>query len=173
MIEKEEQSPETVRAFISCLGQEKRDANELEQEYVVISFGILAQNYKENMKDSFDRPPSLVKTIQRITAIISKKYLSTRALSIQKAIARVFLSIREHCVAKLGANERLSLVYSPLMALAVSGTDPFIQKNCFVIIEEYLNYLLPKGEGQENKEQLEEIHQIFPDLITCFLVGFS
>ena len=169
----ESPSPSNLRIFLGCLSQEKPTVSVREMEYVALTYSLLAQVYKTDLKDSYDKPPDLTKTIKRIISTILKRFFTQKSASIQQTCARVLIDISEFCLPDSHVSLKLSLLYEPLMTSIVSGDDKVVQKNACASIYEYVLYLLSKCQSssdERGKKAFEQLQTILADLISCFTV---
>ncbi len=59
-------SPQDLRVYISALCDQPRNLNSATKEMEVLIFGFIASVFKEDLFDSIDKPPNLIKSVVRL-----------------------------------------------------------------------------------------------------------
>ena len=93
-------SQDALRVYISSLSSYNNNSNQTAKEILALLYGYIATIYKENLMDPLDKPPNIIKTINRLLTHIRNFYLSENSYVVHKASSHSILDIYECCMPK-------------------------------------------------------------------------
>ena len=84
--------------------------------------GIISQEYKYNLYDPLDKPPNLIKTIERMLTQLREGYLLSN-LQIQNAVADSYIKIFLYSMPKDDITLIFLVFFEPLINMINSGDN--------------------------------------------------
>ena len=132
MIKENSDNAESLRVILGALCDKSLQTANADKKpqglmFHVQMFGFLAQQFKTELKDPLDRPPSLPKTIQRIQESIYTFFKSNSrlvwrgcAISLQEIFENCFI---DRAAAVLGYQSAANFIFDPLLTLLTGGSN--------------------------------------------------
>ena len=139
-------SQDALRVYISSLSSYNNNSNQTAKEILALLYGYIATIYKENLMDPLDKPPNIIKTINRLLTHIRNYYLSNSYV-VHKASSHSILDIYECCMPKDNIKSISILFIEPLVSLIASGKSKFSQDGAAVCLADFIYHL-----GKDNAE---------------------
>ena len=159
-----------LRHYISSLkiNQKSQNISNIAKEAQAMIPGILAQEYKNNLYDPLDKPPNLIKTIERLLTILRDGYLLSNN-QIQNAAAESYIKILIYSMPKEDISLIFLVFFEPLLNLINSGNNLLIQQGAGIIIFKLIEFINNKKEIFNEPMKLLEI--ITKKYLNIFLKG--
>ena len=159
-----------LRHYISSLkiNQKSQNMSNIAKEAQAMIPGILAQEYKNNLYDPLDKPPNLIKTIERLLTILREGYLLSNN-QIQNAASESYIKILIYSMPKDDISLIFLVFFEPLINLINSGNNLLIQQGAGLIIFKLIEYINNKNEIFNEPMKLLEI--IAKKYLNAFLKG--
>ena len=159
-----------LRHYISSLkiNQKSQNMSNIAKEAQAMIPGILAQEYKNNLYDPLDKPPNLIKTIERLLTILREGYLLSNN-QIQNAASESYIKILIYSMPKDDISLIFLVFFEPLINLINSGNNLLIQQGTGLIIFKLIEYINNKNEIFNEPMKLLEI--ITKKYLNAFLKG--
>ena len=159
-----------LRHYISSLkiNQKSQNMSNIAKEAQAMIPGILAQEYKNNLYDPLDKPPNLIKTIERLLTILREGYLLSNN-QIQNAVSESYIKILIYSMPKDDISLIFLVFFEPLINLINSGNNLLIQQGAGLIIFKLIEYINNKNEIFNEPMKLLEI--IAKKYLNAFLKG--
>ena len=155
-------NPKALRHFISSLKiQNKSNISNSSKEAQAMIYGIIAKEFKDNLYDPIDKPPNLIKSIERLLTQLRDGYLPTNT-QIQNAVAESYIKILIYCMPKNDISLIILVFFEPLINLINSGANLIFQQGAALVLCKLIEYMgsgmIPNlGENGENISILEII----------------
>ena len=155
-------NPKALRHFISSLKiQSKSNISNSSKEAQAMIYGIIAKEFKDNLYDPIDKPPNLIKSIERLLTQLRDGYLPTTT-QIQNAVAESYIKILIYCMPKNDISLIILVFFEPLINIINSGANLIFQQGAALVLCKLIEYLgsgmIPNlGENGENISILEII----------------
>ena len=146
-----------LRHYISSLkiNQKSQNISNIAKEAQAMIPGILAQEYKNNLYDPLDKPPNLIKTIERLLTQLKDGYLLSNN-QIQNAVAESYIKILIYSMPKEDISLIFLVFFEPLINIINSGVNILIQQGAALIIYKLIEFISNKNEiFLEGKKLLE------------------
>ena len=159
-----------LRHYISSLkiNQKSQNMSNIAKEAQAMIPGILAQEYKNNLYDPLDKPPNLIKTIERLLTILREGYLLSNN-QIQNAASESYIKILIYSMPKDDISLIFLVFFEPLINLINSGNNLLIQQGAGLIIFKLIEFINNKNEIFNEPMKLLEI--IAKKYLNAFLKG--
>ena len=159
-----------LRHYISSLkiNQKSQNISNIAKEAQAMIPGILAQEYKNNLYDPLDKPPNLIKTIERLLTILRDGYLLSNN-QIQNAAAESYIKILIYSMPKEDISLIFLVFFEPLLNLINSGNNLLIQQGAGIIVFKLIEFINNKKEIFNEPMKLLEI--ITKKYLNIFLKG--
>ena len=159
-----------LRHYISSLkiNQKSQNMSNIAKEAQAMIPGILAQEYKNNLYDPLDKPPNLIKTIERLLTILREGYLLSNN-QIQNAVSESYIKILIYSMPKDDISLIFLVFFEPLINLINSGNNLLIQQGAGLIIFKLIEFINNKNEIFNEPMKLLEI--ITKKYLNAFLKG--
>ena len=148
-----------LRHYISSLkiNQKNQNISNIAKEAQAMIPGILAQEYKNNLYDPLDKPPNLIKTIERLLTQLKDGYLLSNN-QIQNAVAESYIKILIYSMPKDDITLIFLVFFEPLINIINSGVNILIQQGAALVIYKLIEFISNKNEiFLEGKKLLEII----------------
>ena len=148
-----------LRHYISSLkiNQKNQNISNIAKEAQAMIPGILAQEYKNNLYDPLDKPPNLIKTIERLLTQLKDGYLLSNN-QIQNAVADSYIKILIYSMPKDDITLIFLVFFEPLISIINSGVNILIQQGAALVIYKLIEFISNKNEiFLEGKKLLEII----------------
>ena len=148
-----------LRHYISSLkiNQKNQNISNIAKEAQAMIPGILAQEYKNNLYDPLDKPPNLIKTIERLLTQLKDGYLLSNN-QIQNAVAESYIKILIYSMPKDDITLIFLVFFEPLISIINSGVNILIQQGAALVIYKLIEFISNKNEiFLEGKKLLEII----------------
>ena len=146
-----------LRHYISSLkiNQKSQNISNIAKEAQAMIPGILAQEYKNNLYDPLDKPPNLIKTIERLLTQLKDGYLLSNN-QIQNAVAESYIKILIYSMPKEDISLIFLVFFEPLINILNSGVNILIQQGAALVIYKLIEFISNKNEiFLEGKKLLE------------------
>ena len=152
-----------LRHFISSLKIQNKSSNisNSSKEAQASIYGIIAKEYKNNLYDPIDKPPNLIKSIERLLTQLREGYLLTNE-QIQIAVSESYIKIFIYCMPKKDISLIVLVFFEPLINIINSGANLIFQQGAALVLCKLIEYvgsgMIPDlGENGENISILEII----------------
>jgi len=109
----------------------------------VLLLGYICSIYRENLADPLDKIPNILKTIVRITDIITL-FMSDNNFYIQKACSHSLNEMFDYCMPKDDYNAIVLIFFDPLISIILSGTNKVAQQTALICIGDLVKNLNTK-----------------------------
>ena len=162
-----------LRHYISSLkiNPKSQNISNISKEAQAIIYGIISKEYCYNLYDPIDKPPNLVKTIERMLTQLREGYLLSNE-QIQNAVADSFINILIYSMPKEDISLIILIFFEPLIKVMNSGENLIIQQGAALVIFKLLDFLSKKGEICFDKETIDKILEIISkNYLNNFLKG--
>ena len=135
-------NPKSLRHFISALKITNKSNhlshNAIESQASI--YGILSEEYKQQLYDPLDKPPNLIKTIARLLSQLREGYLSINN-QIQNAVAESYLKILIYSMPKDDIPLIIIVFFEPLINTISSGVNLIIQQGAALVLCKLIEYI--------------------------------
>ena len=147
-----------LRHYISSLkiNQKSQNISNIAKEAQAMIPGILAQEYKNNLYDPLDKPPNLIKTIERLLTQLKDGYLLSNN-QIQNAVAESYIKILIYSMPKEDISLIFLVFFEPLINIINSGVNILIQQGAALVIYKLIEFISNKNEIFSEGMKLLEI----------------
>ena len=118
-----------LRHYISSLkiNQKSQNISNIAKEAQAMIYGIISQEYKNNLYDPLDKPPNLIKTIERMLTQLREGYLLSN-IQIQNAVADSYIKIFTYSMPKDDITLIFLVFFEPLINIINSGDNLLYQQ---------------------------------------------
>ena len=144
---KETNTPEALRIYLSCLSKYDPTSSMNAKEIYVLLYGYISSIYKENLKDPLDKPPNLIKTINRIINHIKQFYLNQNSYNVHKASSRSICELYDNCMPK----DNVKKIYISFIQIFIDvisiGNDKVSQEGSAICLSDLIYHF-----GSEKKD---------------------
>ena len=144
---------ESLRIFISCLSKYDPTSSIKAKEYYALLYGYISKIFQENLMDPLDKPPNIIKTINRILTHIRQYYLNQNSYNIHKASAISICDIYDYCMPKDNIKTVYMIFIEPFINIINNGNVKVSQVGCAVCLSDFI-YHLGKENGEFNNKIL-------------------
>ena len=157
-------SQSALRVYIGALSSYNNNSNQTAKEILALLYGYIATIYKENLMDPLDKPPNIIKTINRLLTHIRNFYLSENSYVVHKASSHSILDIYDCCMPKDNIKSINILFIEPLVSLIASGKSKFSQDGAAICLADFI-YHLGKGNSEINSKLLSTLDEKIISLV--------
>ena len=162
-----------LRHFISALKIQNKSSNlsNSSKEAQAKIYGIIAKEYKDNLYDPIDKPPNLLKSIERLLTQLREGYLLSNE-QIQKEVAESYIKILIYCMPKDDISLIILIFFEPLIDIINSGANLVYQQGAALVLCKLIEYVgsgMISNIGESNFTNILEI--IATNTISNFLKG--
>ena len=163
-----------LRHYISSLkiNPKSQNISNITKEAQAMIPGIISQEYKNNLYDPLDKPPNLIKTIERLLNQLKDGYLLSNT-QIQNAVADSYIKILIYSMPK----DDISLIYivffEPLINIINSGDNIIIQQGAALVIFKLIEFISKKNYEifLDKKNEMKLLEIITKKYLNNFLKG--
>ena len=162
-----------LRHYISSLkiNPKSQNISNISKEAQAMIAGILAQEYKNNLYDPIDKPPNLIKTIERLLTQLKDGYLLSNT-QIQNAVADSYIKILLYSMPKDDISLIFLVFFEPLINIINSGDNLLIQQGAALVIYKLIEFISKKNEiFIDKKEAINLLEIITKKYLNNFLKG--
>ena len=150
-----------LRHFISALKIQNKSSNlsNSSKEAQAKIYGIIAKEYKDNLYDPIDKPPNLIKSIERLLTQLREGYLLTNE-QIQKEVAESYIKILIYCMPKDDISLIILVFFEPLIDIINSGANLIYQQGAALVLCKLIEYVgsgMISNIGENNFTNILEI----------------
>jgi len=149
---------ESLRIFISCLSKYDPTSSIKAKEYYALLYGYISKIFQENLMDPLDKPPNIIKTINRILTHIRQYYLNQNSYNIHKASAISICDIYDYCMPKDNIKTVYMIFIEPFINIINNGNVKVSQEGCAVCLSDFI-YHLGKENGEFNNKILSTLDE--------------
>ena len=155
-------NPKALRHFISSLKIQNKSSNisNSSKESQAIIYGIIAKEFKDNLYDPIDKPPNLIKSIERLLTQLREGYLLSN-IQIQNAVAESYIKIFIYCMPKNDISLIILVFFEPLINIINSGSNLIYQQGAALVLCKLIEYvgsgMIPNLEENGNNISILEI----------------
>lgn len=131
-----------LRHFISALKIQNKSSNisNSSKEAQAKVYGIIAKEYKDNLYDPSDKPPNLIKSIERLLTQLREGYLLSNE-QIQKEVAESYIKILIYCMPKNDISLIILVFFEPLIDIINSGANLIYQQGAALVLCKLIEYV--------------------------------
>ena len=157
LISTNKKNPKALRHFISSLKIQNKSSSisNSAKEVQAIIYGIIAKEFKDNLYDPIDKPPNLIKSIERLLTQLREGYLQTNT-QIQNAVAESYIKILIYCMPKNDLSLIILVFFEPLITIINSGANLIFQQGAALVLCKLIEYI-GSGMIQNMKENGDNI----------------
>ena len=163
-----------LRHYISSLkiNPKSQNISNITKEAQAMIPGIISQEYKNTLYDPIDKPPNLIKTIERLLNQLKDGYLLSNT-QIQNAVADSYIKILIYSMPK----DDISLIYivffEPLINIINSGDNIIIQQGAALVIFKLIEFISKKNYEifLDKKNEMKLLEIITKKYLNNFLKG--
>ena len=162
-----------LRHYISLLKINSKNQNmsNISKEAQAMIYGIISQEYKNNLYDPLDKPPNLIKTIERLLTQLREGYLLSN-LQIQNAVSDSVIKIFINSMPKNDITLIYIIFFEPFMNLINSGENLIVQQGGANVIFKLIEFISKKNEIFFEKKELKNLMEIITKkYLNIFLKG--
>ena len=162
-----------LRHYISLLKINSKNQNmsNISKEAQAMIYGIISQEYKNNLYDPLDKPPNLIKTIERLLTQLREGYLLSN-LQIQNAVSDSVIKIFINSMPKNDITLIYIVFFEPFMDLINSGENLIVQQGGANVIFKLIEFISKKNEIFFEKKELKNLMEIITKkYLNIFLKG--
>ena len=150
-----------LRHFISALKIQNKSSNisNSSKEAQAKIYGIIAKEYKDNLYDPIDKPPNLLKSIERLLTQLREGYLQSNE-QIQKEVAESYIKILIYCMPKDDISLIILVFFEPLIDIINSGANLIYQQGAALVLCKLIEYVgsgMISNIGENNFTNILEI----------------
>ena len=156
---------ESLRIFISCLSKYDPTSSIKAKEYYALLYGYISKIFQENLMDPLDKPPNIIKTINRILTHIRQYYLNQNSYNIHKASAISICDIYDYCMPKDNVKTVYMIFIEPFINIIDNGNMKVSQEGSAVCLSDFI-YHLGKENGEFNNRILSTLDEKIISLCT-------
>ena len=149
---------ESLRIFISCLSKYDPTSSIKAKEYYALLYGYISKIFQENLMDPLDKPPNIIKTINRILTHIRQYYLNQNSYNIHKASAISICDIYDYCMPKDNVKTVYMIFIEPFINIIDNGNMKVSQEGSAVCLSDFI-YHLGKENGEFNNKILSTLDE--------------
>lgn len=154
-------SKEALRIYINSLTSYYTSCSLQGKELIIIAYGYLANIYRDGFLDPLDKPPSIIKTLNRLLSHIRSICLKDNSYVIHKACSHTIIEFLDLCMPKNELKAIMTLFIEPFILLASTCVNLHIKEGSSV----YLNDLVYHFSKKKDEFSLNLITNIYPLLI--------
>ena len=162
-----------LRHYISSLkiNQKSQNISNISKEAQAMIPGIISQEYKFNLYDPLDKPPNLIKTIERMLTQLREGYLLSN-IQIQNAVAESYIKIFIYSMPKDDITLIFLVFFEPLINIINSGDNLLIQQGSALVIFKLIEFISKnKNIFANKKEEMNLLEIITKKYLNNFLKG--
>ena len=162
-----------LRHYISLLKINSKNQNmsNISKEAQAMIYGIISQEYKNNLYDPLDKPPNLIKTIERLLTQLKEGYLLSN-LQIQNAVSDSVIKIFVNSMPKNDITLIYIVFFEPFMNLINSGENLLVQQGGANVIYKLIEFISKKSSIYFEKKELKNLLEIISKkYLNIFLKG--
>ena len=162
-----------LRHYISLLKINSKNQNmsNISKEAQAMIYGIISQEYKNNLYDPLDKPPNLIKTIERLLTQLKEGYLLSN-LQIQNAVSDSVIKIFVNSMPKNDITLIYIVFFEPFMNLINSGESLLVQQGGANVIYKLIEFISKKSSIYFEKKELKNLLEIISKkYLNIFLKG--
>ena len=174
LISTNKNNPKALRHFISSLKIQNKSSSisNSAKEVQAMIYGIIAKEFKENLYDPIDKPPNLIKSIERLLTQLREGYLQSNT-QIQNAVAESYIKILIYCMPKNDLSLIILVFFEPLINIINSGANLIFQQGAALVLCKLIEYI---GSGmiqnmKENGDNISILEIIANKCINILLKG--
>ena len=156
---------DSLRIFISCLSKYDPTSSIKAKEYYALLYGYISKIFQENLMDPLDKPPNIIKTINRILTHIRQYYLNQNSYNIHKASAISICDIYDYCMPKDNVKTVYMIFIEPFINIIDNGNMKVSQEGSAVCLSDFI-YHLGKENGEFNNRILSTLDEKIISLCT-------
>ena len=162
-----------LRHYISSLKINRKSSgiSNISKEAQAMIPGIISQEYKYNLYDPLDKPPNLIKTIERMLTQLREGYLLSN-LQIQNAVADSYIKIFLYSMPKDDITLIFLVFFEPLINMINSGDNLLVQQGSALVIFKLIEFISKnKNIFSDKKEERNLLEIITKKYLNNFLKG--
>ena len=162
-----------LRHYISSLkiNQKSQNISNIAKEAQAMIYGIISQEYKNNLYDPLDKPPNLIKTIERMLTQLREGYLLSN-MQIQNAVADSYIKIFTYSMPKDDITLIFLVFFEPLINIINSGDNLLYQQGSALVIFKLIEFISKnKNIFLNKKEEINLLEIITKKYLNNFLKG--
>ena len=162
-----------LRHYISSLkiNQKSQNISNIAKEAQAMIYGIISQEYKYNLYDPLDKPPNLIKTIERMLTQLREGYLLSN-IQIQNAVADSYIKIFTYSMPKDDITLIFLVFFEPLINIINSGDNLLYQQGSALVIFKLIEFISKnKNIFLDKKEEINLLEIITKKYLNNFLKG--
>ena len=163
-------SNDNLRVYISCLSTYCLNATVMGMEIYALLYGFISGVYKENLMDPIDKPPNIIKTINRILSHIRQYYLSCNSYMVHKSSSRSICDIYDNCMPKDNVKSIYMIFFEPIFEILSNGTEKSIQEGAAICLMDFIYHL---GENRKKNNINKKILATIDDKIIALCTKSS
>lgn len=133
------QSPQNIHIYLSCLFDYKRPLQP-NNEYEVLLIGFLANLYKTSLVDPGEKVPHVAKTVLKLINLL-QPYFKDEGERVLSACSKTWRDLYVNCLLGQPLQVRILLMFDTLWSGIIGGMDRVAQKNCMVILKDFVDCL--------------------------------
>ena len=162
-----------LRHYISSLKINRKSSgiSNISKEAQAMIPGIISQEYKYNLYDPLDKPPNLIKTIERMLTQLREGYLLSN-LQIQNAVADSYIKIFLYSMPKDDVTLMFLVFFEPLINMINSGDNLLVQQGSALVIFKLIEFISKnKNIFSDKNEERNLLEIITKKYLNNFLKG--
>ena len=148
---KKNNTQEGLRIYLSCLSKYDPLSTMKAKEICVLLFGYISTIYKENLKDPLDKPPNLIKTINRILNCIKQFYINQNSYIVHKSCSHSICELYDNCMPKNNINKIYLHFIQPFIDIISTGNDNISQEGSAIYLSDFIYHLGSEKNDVNNK----------------------
>ena len=152
---------QSLRVFIGLISIAPKNCSITAKESQVMLIGVLAQVFQENLIDPLDKPPSILKTIDRLVRIVHGFMKENNDL-IHFACAESVIKLYKHSMPKDNPTQIMKIFFDYPVKFIEGGIHLVLQKASSLMLSSMIDYL-----KKESETQL--LDYITPSILNLFL----
>eukprot|EP00340_Litonotus_pictus_P002453 CAMPEP_0170519710 /NCGR_PEP_ID=MMETSP0209-20121228/5023_1 /TAXON_ID=665100 ORGANISM="Litonotus pictus, Strain P1" /NCGR_SAMPLE_ID=MMETSP0209 /ASSEMBLY_ACC=CAM_ASM_000301 /LENGTH=1049 /DNA_ID=CAMNT_0010805661 /DNA_START=45 /DNA_END=3194 /DNA_ORIENTATION=+ len=152
---------QSLRVFIGLISISHKNCSLAAKELQVMLIGVIAQVFQENLQDPLDKPPSIIKTVDRLIRVI-QGFMKENSDVIHYACAETLVQLYQHCMPKDDIVQIVKLFIDYPVASIESGINLMAQKASSLALSSIIAYFKEEG-------GVTILNQITPSIIRLVL----
>lgn len=164
-------NPSSLRSYLSALGSYNSKTSNISQgakELQCLLYGYIASVYKDNLYDTIDTPPNLIKTINRMLSQLRNSYLNEQSYIIHKACSHSYCELLIQSMPKDDLRSVIVIFFEPLLGLIATGNSQHIQNGAAICLCDLIECI---GRGECGNDMITLLDMISDKIITQLLKG--
>ena len=152
---------QSLRVFISLLSISPKNCPLSAKESQVMLVGVLAQVFQENLLDPLDKPPNIIKSIDRLIRVVHS-FMKENSEIVHLACCESIIQLYKNCMPKDDPTLIMKLFFDYPVKFIEGGINLVIQKASALCLSSMISFL-------KNEEESQLLDYVTPSVLALFL----